>query len=33
MIKKIFAWCVTVEKIILGHAGIGIDECEENYDA
>ena len=29
MIRKIVAWCITVEKIILGHAGIGIDECEE----
>jgi hypothetical protein len=29
MMKKIIAWCLTVEKIILGHAGIGIEECED----
>lgn len=29
MMKKIIAWCITVEKIILGHAGIGIDEIED----
>jgi hypothetical protein len=29
MMKKIVAWCIAVEKIILGHAGIGIDENED----
>ena len=29
MFKKIVAWCITVEKIILGHAGIGLEECED----
>ena len=29
MMKKIIAWCLTVEKIIRGHAGIGIEECED----
>lgn len=29
MMKKIIAWCSAVEKVILGHAGIGIEESEE----
>ncbi|GEM_PF-3001838 len=29
MIRKIVMWCCEVEKIILGHAGFGIDETEE----
>lgn len=29
MMRKIVMWCCEVEKIILGHAGFGINESEE----
>lgn len=29
MMRKFVKWCCEVEKIILGHAGIGIEETEE----
>lgn len=32
MMKKFIAWCITVEKLILGHAGIGVEEEDEYFD-